>query len=659
MAPVANLLLLALAASPAAAAPVDSILSLPRRAVDAVRRYYGDSGGLTKPPPLVERRAALPAGWSYEGCITESWGVRVLSGFSFSSQANSPLLCITNCAKRGFRLAGTEFGDECYCANEFTGGGGNVIPDSYCQKPCAGDGSEMCGDAWYLSFYSYNSTSDSVYCSTVPAGPSSTATGTTTTVAPTTTTTTVEPTTTTTTTTGATTTTTAGTTTTTDAVPTTTTTTTQTAPTTTPIPTTPTEVPRSNSAHYVWAHHMVGLTYNYSPSDWSGDVSAAKAYGIDGFALNMGSDYWGPAQVDSAYAAAEAQGGFKLFLSFDMTSMSCGSSADATTLVNLVKAHASSSAQALVNGKVLVSTFAGSSCTFGSGSVNGWQTQFVDALKAQGINIFFVPSIFSDPSSFSSYTWMDGELNWNSAWPMGNNDIATGSTDAKYLAGLGSKAYMTAVSPFFYTHFGPNTYNKNWLYRSDDWLYCTRWEEIIALRGTSTMTEILTWNDFGESSYIGPIKGVLPVTSNTWVDGFDHTGLAALTSYYATAYKTGAYPAITKDSITLWSRPHPAAATASNDAVGRPTNWGWTNDNLYAVVLTTAPATVTLTSGATTQTFEVGAGLSKLKLASAPGGIGGSVSRNGNTVVQYSSGSAFQYTENPVTYNYNYFVGSA
>ncbi|TXT07365.1 hypothetical protein VHUM_03085 [Vanrija humicola] len=683
MAPVANLLLLALAASSpsASAAPVDGLLSLPRRAVDAVRRYYGDVGGLTKPPPLPNKRAVLPEGWSYAGCVNESWGQRLLSGFSFSSQANDPLVCITNCAKRGFKLAGTEFGDECYCANEFTGtGGGSVVPDSYCKKPCAGDASEVCGDAWYLSFYTFNSTDGGVYCPTAStsAGPTSTTattatteTTTTTTAATTTTadttTTTAETTTTTgTTTTDATTTTTTGTTTT-DATTTTTTTaatttTEATATTTTtaaPTTTTASTPPRSNLPHYVWAHHMVGLTYSYTPSDWSGDVSTAKAYGVDGFALNMGNDYWGPAQVDAAYAAAEAQGGFKLFLSFDMTSMSCGSAADATTLVNLVKAHASSPAQALVDGKVLVSTFAGSSCTFGSGGVNGWQTQFVDALKAQGINIFFVPSIFSDPSSFSSYTWMDGELNWNSAWPMGNFDISLASTDAAYLAGLGSKAYMTAISPFFFTHFGPSTYNKNWLYRSDDWLYCTRWEEVIALRGTSTMTEILTWNDFGESSYIGPIKGDLPATSSTWVDGFDHTGLAQLTAYYAAAYKTGAYPAITKDSITLWSRPHPAAATASNDPVGRPTNAGWTSDFLYAVVLATAPATVTLTSGTTSQTFQVGAGLSKLKLASAPGGIGGSVARNGNTVVEYSSGSAFQYTENPVTYNYNYFVGSA
>lgn len=40
----------------------------------------------------------------------------------------------------------------------------------------------------------------------------------------------------------------------------------------------------------------------------------AAANGIDGFALNMGGDSWEPARVADAYAAAEAQGNFKLFL---------------------------------------------------------------------------------------------------------------------------------------------------------------------------------------------------------------------------------------------------------------------------------------------------------------------------------------------------------
>jgi hypothetical protein len=45
-----------------------------------------------------------------------------------------------------------------------------------------------------------------------------------------------------------------------------------------------------------------------------------------------------------------------------------------------------------------------------------------------------------------------------------------------------------------------------------------------------------------------------------------------MTSYYATAFKTGSYPKVTKDQIFLWARPHPKGAN-SGDSVGKPTTW--------------------------------------------------------------------------------------
>ncbi|KAL7419434.1 hypothetical protein Q5752_006272 [Cryptotrichosporon argae] len=863
MAPVAASLVVALAlagavdASPAlgpgrhAPPSLANTLSTYKRGLHhMLARYYGSAHGLTKPAALVNKRSdSLPAGWTAMGCVSESWDARLLDSFSFSSLENTPVLCIDECAKRGYSLAGTEYGDECYCADAFNGDGGETVDDDVCDTPCAGDSSVMCGNAWYLNLYMYNSTTaGALYCDSTAtatvtvtaAGSAATATvtatlsagellvngttatasltadvsvatatatgtlstgdllvnGTTTTASlganvtaatATATTLSTSPAVT-----GATTSSTtasaaSATATYTDAddasewyslgcavdsddriltgyveigiddltidscltlceeqgftfagveyadqcycgnsVPSTitykdggcdmpcsgdstelcgggyildlyelisaasssndttcdvtsattsatatfiaTTTSAATSATTTATVTlsaqstvTPaaTSVPSSSETHYVWVHHMVGNTYPYAESDWASDIAQAAAYGIDGFALNMGVDSWQPARVADAYTAAEASStGFKLFLSLDMTSLTCATSADAATLVSLVAAHASSSAQATYDDKVIVSTFAGSDCDFGTGSSDAWQTLFVDALADEGIDIYFVPSIFSDVSTFSANTWMDGELNWNSGWPMGDYDIDTDSTDATYQAALGSKSYMPAISPFFFTHFPASTYDKNWIYRSDDWLYCERWEAVIAMRESVQMTEILTWNDYGESSYIGPIAGALPTGSDVWVDGFDHQGLNVLTTYYASAFKNGAYPTIEQDSITMWSRPHPKDATA-DDSTGIPANWEWTDDNLYAVVLTTGPAVVTLTAGSNTETFAVEAGLTKLKLASATGSMSGSIVRDGETTASYSAGSDFTYTDTPSSYNFNYFVGSS
>jgi glucan endo-1,3-alpha-glucosidase len=132
-----------------------------------------------------------------------------------------------------------------------------------------------------------------------------------------------------------------------------------------------------------------------------------------------------------------------------------------------------------------------------------------------------------------------------------------------------------------------------------------------------------------------------------------------LTKYYATAFKTGAYPAITQDKIIMWSRPHPKAATASNDGTGRPTGWDHTDDNLYAVVMSTDDAVVSLTSGTTTTQFSVSAGLTKLKVPSQVGTMGGQISRNGQVTASYNAGNSFQYTQTPSTYNFNYMIGSS
>lgn len=45
-----------------------------------------------------------------------------------------------------------------------------------------------------------------------------------------------------------------------------------------------------------------------------------------------------------------------------------------------------------------------------------------------------------------------------------------------------------------------------------------------------------------------------------------------MTNYYATAFKTGSYPAITEDKIYLWARTHPKEAN-SPDSVAKPTNF--------------------------------------------------------------------------------------
>lgn len=99
---------------------------------------------------------------------------------------------------------------------------------------------------------------------------------------------------------------------------------------------------------------------------------------------------------------------------------------------------------------------------------------------------------------------------------------------------------------------------------------------MISMRSQFDQVEVVAWNDYGESTYIGPIKGAMPSDVTYYVTSdFPHEDVLTLNLFYATAWKTGAYPAITQDKIWVMARPHPASASASSDPYGQPEYASW------------------------------------------------------------------------------------
>ncbi|KAI0316034.1 glycoside hydrolase [Amylostereum chailletii] len=363
----------------------------------------------------------------------------------------------------------------------------------------------------------------------------------------------------------------------------------------------------------------------------------------------------------------------------------CASSSDAAALRTYVTTYANHSTQSFYQNRVYVSTFAGQTCTFGQGSVaSGWSSQFTSALTGTNA-VYLVPSFFVDPSTFNTYNGiMDGALNWDSAWPVSltassglpsslsltvSDSVAAAmsglATDANYINGLNtmfnsaSKSYLPTVSPWFFTHYGANSYNKNWMYYGDQHMYARRWQALVESRDKFDVIDVISWNDYGESSYIGPIEGEgAQPNSQAWVDGFDHTAWLYMTSYFSKAIKAGVWPTVTQDKICMWSRPHPRDASTS-DSVGRPTNYQLTADAVWAVVFAKSAGTVTLkTSDSNSQTFAVVAGMNKLSIAISAGGtMYAKLVRDGQTVVELSP--SFTFNGSPSSYNYNAFAASS
>ena len=135
-------------------------------------------------------------------------------------------------------------------------------------------------------------------------------------------------------------------------------------------------------------------------------------------------------------------------------------------------------------------------------------------------------------------TDLTGEGTWRRARPGSSRQVGPHDLDPSHRQRL-----LTRYN-YSLQHYGPETYNKNFIYSGDNWLFAERWEHLIANRAHVDMVEVLTWStsyrmttsasrhrplnfrhldDYGESHYIGPIEGAQPM-SEGWVDGFDHQG---------------------------------------------------------------------------------------------------------------------------------------
>src|SRR5258708_851002 len=73
------------------------------------------------------------------------------------------------------------------------------------------------------------------------------------------------------------------------------------------------------------------------------------------------------------------------------------------------------------------------------------------------------------------------------------------------------KSYMTAISPWFFTHFSRESFNKNFMFLMDGSAFTSRWEQILGFRNQTDIAQIVAWNDYGQSNYINAIRGGVPV----------------------------------------------------------------------------------------------------------------------------------------------------
>ncbi|KAL5332223.1 glycosyl hydrolase family 71-domain-containing protein [Aspergillus crustosus] len=324
----------------------------------------------------------------------------------------------------------------------------------------------------------------------------------------------------------------------------------------------------------VFAHFLVGVAGSMSPAEWEHDIVEAQKAHIDGFALNIApQDDYMDRVLHLAYEAAENIGDFSLFLSFDYDS---GGPWPQDRVVTIINAYKNRPAQYTYREKPLVSTFEGAR------SSGDW------AYIKNATGCAFIPSWTSlAPSGLHTvHNLIDGAFSWD-AWPVGAQE-KNRSSDEAWINALSGKPYMMAVSPWFYTSLPQ--WNKNWLWRGDDlWHY--RWYQAIDLQ--PPLIQIISWNDYGEAHYIGPVyDSGIPDGAARYVKGCPHDAWRVLLPYYIDAYRqrnkihrrsrldsgetAGAhkYPITYTNKIVYWYRLNPSSSGSAGGTTGNNLNMG-------------------------------------------------------------------------------------
>ncbi|MBW9106783.1 glycoside hydrolase family 71 protein [Paraburkholderia phenoliruptrix] len=416
-----------------------------------------------------------------------------------------------------------------------------------------------------------------------------------------------------------------------------------------------------SAMRYVFAHYMVAWPKggpNASVDDYAAEFREAMARGIDGFALNCGgwsvSEPLYKARVLQMYRAAERFGGaFKLFVSAD------GKAQD--ELADIVRTTSAQKAQLKQDGKTVVSAY-------GLGGRDSGRCETL-MREANGLGAWFIPH-FSPSSGEATIgeeqaaeiaarsTSADGYFYFGAAAPP---DVVARSTMllSSTFKRIG-KTLMTSVTPYYRGLSSGTNYRA---FETGGFSGMAK-EWRAAIDSGANWVQIVTWNDWAESTYVAPIGSALKarVYDARFGELLNHTAYLDASRYYIKWFKTGVRPAIENDALYYFYRLHPVdlatdLARAMTDPSAVPPRAATAlTAQIHVTAFMTRRATLTVTCGANRAVFDLVEGVNEVSMPSAPGRPVFELVRN-NAVVLQKTGEA-EITRTDFSSAFNYFSGS-
>jgi hypothetical protein len=359
------------------------------------------------------------------------------------------------------------------------------------------------------------------------------------------------------------------------------------------------------------------LLSNWQRLNMEAEVRTAIARGITGFTFDTMSaseatDSSGPLQTLLA-AAQAVDSRFKIVVMPDITSLG----SDSAAVIQIIAAVAGSpAAYRLSDGRLVVSAF--------DANLNSaaWWQSVLNTLSAQGIKVAFVPTFLgwsSYASSFASLSYGFGD------WGTATGPAASAMQSyPETVHSTYDKIFMMPVDP---QQFRP----KDFVYEEagNSAAFRNAWSS--AIQGDSDWIQLVTWNDFSESSEIEPY-------TDATLSGHIGTGFYDLNGYYAAWFLTQTQPTITHDVLYYFYRREPTNAAAAAQSQLDTTNGTPAENDIEVVAFLTAPGELKIAIGGKTYTENAEAGVTSFKVPLQAGTPQFALSRNGVDVFSFNGG---------------------
>ena len=370
------------------------------------------------------------------------------------------------------------------------------------------------------------------------------------------------------------------------------------------------------------------------------EIKIAKSYGIDGFMVDELED---TARYRDTWVtllkAAEIVGGFHVGLQPDYATLGNPTGGDhppqtrRDKIKHWIDLAKDSPALLRFGGKPVVIPYGAAYPDAKSYDLDksvsyaaGEKRDLVDWMAAQGTPIAYGAMhslgwpVYAHPYANDARTGFQTFAFATSTFSPGDNvnTMAGGVSTRQRALDYWPKDFMQiGEATFLYQNKGAHWYTAPRL--STTWRQDWAWN--VAHRDRIRWVEIITWNDWGESAVAPSV--------NTFM------ALQPITHYYADWFKTGRAPKIVHDVVTIFHRDSPLAAA--------PTKYpyrlggGVPTDEVEALALLTAPATLVLKSGDKEYRQTVGAGVQSLIKPFMLGVQSARVERRGVVVVSVTS----------------------